>query len=678
MIMRFLRKHRGQVARSGLSALLVLAPAAAIFTPLHASATVPTSSNSVTVPGNGAQISFTFPFVGVAPSDIQVLFTDASGNQTTLTQGPGPTQYTVTLNPVVPPALWGVGGTVTYNPSGTPIASGTTLTITRTLPLQQNTSLQNQASFGQYATVTEQALDLQNMQLQQLGNTIGRTIVANPANSSPPNPLPPAAQVANQGVCFDGTGNNLIGCVLPSSGVISSAMAPVVSAASIPAGRTALGLGSMALEAINGGTCGGATIQDDGAGNARVVFATVSDSSNQAVTCAFHGQQHMATGALVYTLPRANTLFGGFGFWVYALNSSVTFAVNAADGFSGAASGASMTIPAGSQAYVSTNAQASGTWFLNLTNLPSLNAPLNLNLSASVNANALTISVLDRNGNVPSTASPVIFPVSLNGNLVPRAITGSLTITVPNTATIGTVSGQAGRLWVGVFDNSGTPVLGVYNSLNASAPSIKSWDETSAATGTAIAAASNNSQTWYTSGSVTAAFRVLGYVEFTEPTAGTWSVAPSKVQLFGPGVKRPGEVVQEVTELIASSDTTSSATFVALANNRISITPVSSSNLIRVESAAGLDIGYGANSVTANLQLSRGTVNAAGLIGNQSLIAASTTVSAAFSVGCSAYTVAYDLPQAAATYALQGKVNSGTASFTIGGNSFMSAREIQI
>src|SRR5262249_52051206 len=111
---------------------------------LPAGATVNTSANKTIVSGTGAQTQFQFGFIGVAAAYISVVYTDASGNQTTLTQGSGATQYQVTLNAPVQGAIWGVGGTVTYNPNGTPIATGTTLTILRTLPLTQAITLSNQ------------------------------------------------------------------------------------------------------------------------------------------------------------------------------------------------------------------------------------------------------------------------------------------------------------------------------------------------------------------------------------------------------------------------------------------------------------------------------------------------------------------------------------------------------
>ena len=198
--------------------------------------TVSTSANKVIVAGNGAQTSFAFSFIGVAAADLSVIYTDASGNQTTLTQGPGATQYQVTLNAAAAGQLWGIGGSITYNPSGTPIATGTTLTIVRTIPYTQGISLQNQASFGQYAQSAETALDLLEMQVQQIGESQARVISAPIVDPSTINlTLPAAAQRANLALLFDSQGNVIAGQA-PAAGTISSAMQPVVNAASLAAG----------------------------------------------------------------------------------------------------------------------------------------------------------------------------------------------------------------------------------------------------------------------------------------------------------------------------------------------------------------------------------------------------------------------------------------------------------
>jgi len=337
-----------------LAALLLATPAAA---------TVNTTANSTNALGNGTQTVFPFTFIGIAPANIRVLLTDSSGNQTTLTQGSGPSQYSVTVNSAVQGATFGVGGNVTYPNSGTPVPSGSTLTIYRALPLTQSVSLQNQASYGQYARSAEQMGDLIEMQLQQVYDTIGRALVMNPANSVGPAVLPPAAQMANLALCGDSTGLNVIACTVPVSGIISSAMQPVVSAASLAAGRTAFGLGTIATESI------GAGLQDNGSGSLRVNAAFSTDATNTSVTSAFHMTQRRANGPITYTLPRANTLWSGFGFWIYPRADVVTLSIDANDALPGQASGVGLALPANTAVYISTDAAASGNWYLQISNV---------------------------------------------------------------------------------------------------------------------------------------------------------------------------------------------------------------------------------------------------------------------------------------------------------------------
>jgi len=130
--------------------------------------TISTTSSSITVAGDGLNSSFTFPFVADSADNILVQYIDADGIQTTL----NPSQYTLVINPAGPNQLWGVGGTVTYPLVGSPIASGTYLLIQRTLPLTQEVTVRNQGNY--YAQVTEQALDILEMQLQQVSSRTGQ------------------------------------------------------------------------------------------------------------------------------------------------------------------------------------------------------------------------------------------------------------------------------------------------------------------------------------------------------------------------------------------------------------------------------------------------------------------------------------------------------------------------
>jgi len=130
--------------------------------------TISTSSSSIIVSGTGAQFTFDFPFVGDSADNISVYYIDADGIQTLLS----PSQYTLVLNAAATNQLWGVGGSVTYPLSGSAIAVGTFLQIQRTVPLTQQITVRNQGNY--YAQVTEQALDLLEMQIQQVSARTGQ------------------------------------------------------------------------------------------------------------------------------------------------------------------------------------------------------------------------------------------------------------------------------------------------------------------------------------------------------------------------------------------------------------------------------------------------------------------------------------------------------------------------
>lgn len=496
--------------------------------------TVSTALNKIVYSGNGATTVFPFTFPGVAPSDIQVFFTDINGNVSLIS----PVNYTLILNPATGTNPTGAGGSVTYNPLGVPIPLGTFLTIYRNLPFVQTTSLANQGTL--YQPVEEAALDYQMMATQQVIEVQDRALVV--AVSDPiPNALPAAAARANLFLAFDGSGNPIASQPSGSNTPVSSVMIPVVTAASLPAARTALGLGTIATESI------GLGLEDNGSGAVQTFFGVVADSISQSVISSFHQKVRAATGALTYTLPLSSTLFNGFGFWVDALTASVIFAPNAADAFVGMSTGASFVMPPGSRIFLVTD--AAGKWYPHFNTFYGNTAPLNLQINATVGSSALTIALKDAAGNDPSPASPVVlgFP-GPTGVIVQRALTAPLSITVPSGATLGLANNQANRIWIAWFDNAGTPILGVYNSLaspGVGSGNILAWDESVQISGTAISAAADNAQTWYTaSGVTTKSFRIIGFIESTQATAGTWTASPSKIQLFGPGIKRPGDIVR--------------------------------------------------------------------------------------------------------------------------------------
>jgi len=192
--------------------------------------TISTTISKVVLPGTGAQTSFAYPFLIPVLGDELVIYTDGNGLSTTLPES----QYTITG--IGSPT----GGTVTYTISGAAIAIGTSLTIARNVPYVQNYSFNNQGYF--LPSVIESALDYVTMAIQQVENSIGYGFTAPLTDSNPPLPLPSATARANQYAAFDSSGNMIAGLPVTSGAIVSSAMQPVVNAATTAAAVALLGI----------------------------------------------------------------------------------------------------------------------------------------------------------------------------------------------------------------------------------------------------------------------------------------------------------------------------------------------------------------------------------------------------------------------------------------------------
>ncbi len=141
--------------------------------------------------GNASATVFAYTFPILSASHLSVIYTDAAGVETTLSAS----LYSVTGMGSL------TGGTVTYPLTGSPIAAGTKLTIVRTVPLTQLTTLSNQG--GYYPEVVEQRLDLIYMALQQFDETISRFVagsISDPATEQTNYTLIQALQAWQTGI----------------------------------------------------------------------------------------------------------------------------------------------------------------------------------------------------------------------------------------------------------------------------------------------------------------------------------------------------------------------------------------------------------------------------------------------------------------------------------------------
>lgn len=140
-------------------------------------------------------------------------------------------------------------------------------------------------------------------------------------------------------------------------------------------------------------------------------------------------------------------------------------------------------------------------------------------ITASVGASALTCTLNPTILNFRAT------PLT-SGTINTRTVAAAISVVVPSTATLGTVSAQQSRLVVIALDNAGTVELAVVNIAGGT-----NLDETTLISTTAIIAGSNSASVVYsTTARTSLPFRVVGYIESTQATAGTWATAPSTIQ----------------------------------------------------------------------------------------------------------------------------------------------------
>jgi len=151
----------------------------------------------------------------------------------------------------------------------------------------------------------------------------------------------------------------------------------------------------------------------------------------------------------------------------------------------------------------------------------------NYSIQAVVSSNALTISVTDVNGNAPGRTNPVYVafrnPTLSVGEFSVKAITSPLSITIPNTATMGHVAAFASYIYIFIVDTGG-------QNFQLAVSSDHNFDEGLLHTTTAISTAADSDTVLYSPTAWTSRpIRRLGRMLSTQSTAGVWATAPSEI-----------------------------------------------------------------------------------------------------------------------------------------------------
>lgn len=176
---------------------------------------------------------------------------------------------------------------------------------------------------------------------------------------------------------------------------------------------------------------------------------------------------------------------------------------------------------------------------------------LNLGLSVTAAANALTINLLTASGATPSPSSPVYVsfrdPLASVGTLTTLSITSALSLVISSGSTLGVASAVPFRLWIVMFNDGGTPRLGVINCAGAYNATPIHEDRVNSSIAEGGAGAADSAGIFYTGVAATnKSLRILGYAEWSPSgiTAGSWTITNlGYVQVMGPGIKKPGDVV---------------------------------------------------------------------------------------------------------------------------------------
>lgn len=207
------------------------------------------------------------------------------------------------------------------------------------------------------------------------------------------------------------------------------------------------------------------------------------------------------------------------------------------------------------QVLTADSAQANGVTWASPASSPTSSYEIsNLGLAVSVGSGALTIALKQADGSTnPSSGSGAVKVGMRSSTLTSglynqRSVTSALSLVVSSGSTLGQTSARAARIYFYLIDNAGTLELAVSQKLFPETQLISTTAEGGAG------AADSGTVMYSATARSNVPFRVIGFLDNTQTTAGTWASAGTKLQ-----VGDYAFVNSESPKLVVSGSTTTAA-----------------------------------------------------------------------------------------------------------------------
>jgi len=279
--------------------------------------------------------------------------------------------------------------------------------------------------------------------------------------------------------------------------------------------------------------------------NIKLGYTTTATAAGTTTLTSASNNQQFFTGSTTQTvvLPVTSTLALGLNYLI--VNNStgvVTVQSSGANTITLVPAGA--TVRCTCILITGTTAASWSFAFEGSSNIPYKQIPT---ITATVATNILTLGLnpcsLDFRS---STAS--------SGATTTRNVTAAISMTVSNGSTLGTVNAILSKLAVLAIDNAGTVELAVVNANAYGLLDERVLISTTAEGGTGTA--DSGTVIYSTTARTSVPFRIVGYVESTQATAGAYATAPSNIAGMGGAiVPQPTPVLTSGTAIASTSGT---------------------------------------------------------------------------------------------------------------------------